>query len=358
VSLKFPVDINSDYQLIDSQDSLRRVIVLPGPTTCSWRVRARTSITDITDMITLQLTKPPLDENTNSLAAIIDAETELAVRTEGRKLVVVTVDKGGGPAVRGQQGLQLLRLQLTNPAGPGSSNLVLNALDLDLRNRDGELLPPNAALSALRVMNKGIAVGQVDNVPGANQSLQVTLNQNVVIAPDKPDTVSIVVDIADNNTVKPFRLVFDNSQDFTVIDQDGGNGAVVETMDGKRGNQFRLESNLTALFDADPEKSFFNYPNPLQPGNDKVNGEGTHFAYNLPTATGGELKIFTLLGELVWELSFSATDPAGRTGPHTMDIFWNGHNGVGKRVLNGVYVAMLRTKDGKTLTTKVAVLRR
>jgi hypothetical protein len=129
-------------------------------------------------------------------------------------------------------------------------------------------------------------------------------------------------------------------------------------MDGKSGSQFRVESNLTALFDADPQKSFFNYPNPLQPGNNNVNGEGTYFAYNLPNATGGELRIFTLLGELVWAASFSAADPAGRAGAHTRDIFWSGHNGAGKRVLNGVYVAMLQTEDGKKLTTKVAVLRR
>ena len=349
VSLKFPA--NANYQLFDPQDSLRRVIIFPGQNTCSWRVQARTSITDDIDLITLRLTKPPRDENTNSLAAVNDAETELAVRTEGRKLVAETADKGGGPAVRGQKNLLLLRVQLTNPAGPNSSNLMLQALNFDLRSRDGDLVPPNAAITAMRVVNdSGRVVGSVDPVPTNSQSLQVSLS-NVMLVPDNPDTVSLFVDIADNATARTFRLAFDNSQDFTVADQDGGYGAVVETPDGKRGNQFRLESNLAAIHGADLQSSFFNYPNPFQPGNDPSNGQGTRF--NLPAGANGELKIFTLLGELVWEIQFEARNPLASQG-----IFWNGHNGAGKRVLNGVYVAMLKTNDGKMLTTKVAVLKK
>ena len=344
VSLEFPR--NTDYQLLDSQDSCR-VIAFPDQNTCSWRVQARTSITAITDLLTLRLKKPPFDENTNTLAAINDAETELAVRTEGRKLIVAAADKGGGPAVRGQQNVLLLRLQLNNPAGPTSSNLMLKMLDFDLRNRGGEPVLPRTALKAVRVSNNsGTIVGSIADIPLNSQSLQVTLNATIAI--DKPDTVSIFADLADD-AAQTFRLVFDDSDDFAVADQDGGYGAVVETIDGKSGPQFRLESNLTAIHGAEASSSFFNYPNPFQPGNNQSNNEGTRFS--LPAGASGELKIFTLLGELVWETQI---DLRNLSGP----IFWNGHNGMDKRVLNGVYVAMLKTKDGKTLTTKVAVLKK
>jgi len=319
-----------------------------------WQIRARPDIPLETDLIPFRLDKAPLDVNTNQPASSTLSQFSLAVRTEGRKFVVETVEKGGGPAVRGQQNFLLMRLLLTNPAGPGASNLVLKALSFDLRNRDGGPVGPNAALKEVRVMRGGDPAGEV--TPN-NQALQVTL-QNVVITTATPDTISIFADLVDNATEPNFRVIFDHSQDLMVEDQDGGNGVAVETSDGRTLTKFRLESNLTAFFDADPGKSFFNYPNPFQPGNDKLNKQGTHFAYNLLEATSGELKIFTLLGELVWETSFSEAEAAGRAGPHTTDIFWDGRNGAGKRVLNGVYIAMLRLKGGKTLTTKVAVLKK
>jgi hypothetical protein len=217
-----------------------------------------------------------------------------------------------------------------------------------LRNRKNELVLPGAALTAVRVVNdSGRVVGEVNGIAAGSPSLQITLNET--IASTKPDTVSIFADLT-TDAAQTFKLIFDDSQDFTVADQDGGYGAVVETADGKSGAQFRLESNLTTIHGSDAQSSFFNYPNPLQPGNDLSNNEGTRF--NVPVGASGELKIFTLLGELVWATKFDATTTLN------LPLFWNGLNGAGKRVLNGVYVAMLKTNDGKTLTTKVAVLKK
>ena len=67
-----------------------------------------------------------------------------------------------------------------------------------------------------------------------------------------------------------------------------------------------------------------------------------------------EFRIFTLLGELVYEATYDANAPQGQAGAHTKDLFWDGYNGDGKMVLNGVYVAVLKTATG-TVTTKVAV---
>ncbi len=69
------------------------------------------------------------------------------------------------------------------------------------------------------------------------------------------------------------------------------------------------------------------------------------------------LKIFTLLGELVWETSFTANHPAGRAGGHSRDLFWNGYNGANRKVLNGVYIALLKTPKYGTFMTKVAVVK-
>jgi len=124
----------------------------------------------------------------------------------------------------------------------------------------------------------------------------------------------------------------------------------IESADGKQGDKFRLESNSTALQGATDENSFFNYPNPFPPGDNWSSGEGTRFS--IPLGASGELKIVTLLGELVWEMKIDSRNLAATA------IFWDGNNGAGQLVLNGVYVAILKTNAGKMLTTKVAVLKR
>jgi len=349
IFLSFP---DTAYHLLapPPQDSLRRLIILPN-NACSWRVQARSTISSATDLITVQLTRPPLDENTDALAAINDAEAALAVRTEGRKLIVATADQGGGPAVQGQKNFLLVRLKLINPAGAGASNLMLKTLGFAARKRDGSSVSPGAGavLKNVYLVNNGSPVGGMTDIPANSQSLQIALSQDVLITPDAPDTVSIFADLADNAT-GAFRVVFDDGKDLVAIDQEGGFDVAIESLDGKQGKQFRLESNLTALHGAEAENSFFNYPNPFPPGDNLSNGEGTRFS--VPLGASGELKIVTMLGELVWETNIDSRQPAGPA------IFWSGHNGAGKRVLNGVYVAILKTKDGKMLTTKVAVLKK
>ncbi|MDZ7363900.1 MAG: hypothetical protein ONB46_24775 [candidate division KSB1 bacterium] len=350
---KVQLTLPEGYTLIDTQKTLLKAAKLPGENTFAWWVRARADISETADLLKFKLIQPPRDENTDAFAAISDDQTELTVRAEGRKLVVEDLRQGGGPAVRGGQNVLLARLQLLNPARPGASDLMLKRLGFDVLNRAGRPLAPNSLFKAVRVIHEKapapIPCGENNSL--ANNPIVVALSTGVSVSPDKPDTIAIVADLIESTTEKNFRLLFDDSQDFEVEDQAGGSGVVVETADGRRGNKFRLESNLTSLHGADAASAFFNYPNPLQPGEDFSRGEGTRF--NLPAGASGELKIFTMLGELVWGTTVQAREPLEFQG-----IFWNGHNGAGKRVLNGVYLAVLKTNDGKMVTTKVAVLKK
>lgn len=329
--------------------------------TFTWRIRARQDISIETDLIPFKLQAAPFDTNTNQRASSTLSQISLAVRTESKKLVVEAVEKGGGPAFRGDKDLPLLRLKLTNPAGIGSSNLALKKITFDLQERDRTPVAAKTALKAIRIVNEArrdTLYGEIKDISAIiGSALVVDLAKYVVVTSAKPETLTVLGDIAENATARHFRMVFDHGQDFTAADQDGGNGVVIESNDGKRGSNFRLESNLVVLFDSEPQKSFYNYPNPLKPGNNKARGEGTHFTYNLPEASAGELKVFTLLGELVWETSFSAADPAGAKGGHKLDLFWNGYNGANRKILNGVYIALLKTAKYGTFMTKVAVVK-
>jgi hypothetical protein len=353
VSIKLPR--LAGYRLANAQDTVQT----SATGRFTWWVQARPSISSQTDFIEFNLVKAPRDTNTNQPAASTQRVYQLAVRTEAKTLLAEKVGSTGGPTFRGQTNLPLLSLKLTNPGGPGSSNLVLRQLRVTLRDRDNAVVLSNQALKAIRVVDdtqRNTVYGEIANIKTTGP-LVINFDSTVVIKPDKPDTIAILGDIVDNTEARNFRVAFSNSLDFGAVDQDSGQAVVVQNKDGKSGAAFVLDSDPAILFDSEPQKSFYNYPNPLTPGNNQALGQGTHFTYNLPEASNGELKIFTLLGELVWEISFSAADPAGSAGGHSRDIFWNGYNGAGKRVLNGVYVALLKTPKYGTFMTKVAVVK-
>ena len=119
---------------------------------------------------------------------------------------------------------------------------------------------------------------------------------------------------------------------------------------GRTGIDFAMLSASSAVSAADYNE-FFNYPNPFRPS------EGTWFNYYLPQASQVDFRILTLAGELVWQQTFEASSPqaiqGARRGTNSR-IFWDGRNGNGELVLNGVYIAVLKTSAG-VVTTKVAV---
>ncbi|MCI0698927.1 hypothetical protein L0337_43865 [candidate division KSB1 bacterium] len=353
VSIELPRLVG--YRMADGQD----IVQTSDSGKFTWWVQARPTISAQTDFIEFNLVKAPRDTNTNQLAASTQTAFQLAVRTEAKTLLAEKVGRTGGPTFRGQTNLPLLRIKLTNPGGPGSSNLVLRKLLVTLRDRGNTVVPSYQALKAIRVVDdakRDTLYGELTGIVTADP-LAVNFAKTVVIKPGAPDTIAILGDIADNAEAGNFRVAFDSSFDFEVVDQDSGSVVIVQDKDGHSGPGFNLDSDLAVLFDSEPQRSFYNYPNPLKPGNNNTRGEGTHFIYNLPEASAGELKIFTLLGELVWETSFSANDPAGRAGGHKLDLFWNGYNGANIKVLNGVYIALLKTPKYGTFMTKVAVVK-
>lgn len=342
------------YTLVDPQEPLTKAAVGDA---FKWWVRARWTLSNENDIVRFTLVARPRDENTNEPATSSVSRTELPVRAEGKRLLVKTLPRGSGPpALRGERALPLLRLELSNPAGVGSSNLVLKKMSFVVRNRKNQDVAPNKALRAVRIVDdlrRERVYGRVEVMP-ENNPVEVVLVDSVVVSPAKADTIVVLVDIAAEATAENFYLAFDRSQDFMAVDQDSGGIVTVEDERGKRDQDFQIDSDLTVLFASDPQEAFNNYPNPFRPGPNR--NDGTAFIYNLPEASDGELKIYTLLGELVWETSFSANSRAGRAGFHKGELAWDGFNSAGKKVLNGVYVAILTTKFGK-FTTKVAVVK-
>jgi hypothetical protein len=88
------------------------------------------------------------------------------------------------------------------------------------------------------------------------------------------------------------------------------------------------------------------YPNPFSPPAEKI-----QISYRLSAASEVELKIYTLAGELVAEKTYAS-------GAGVNQIEWDGCNGKGEMVKNGVYLAVIRSAaTGETVKQKLAVVK-
>ncbi len=336
--------------------------------TVNWRIKARGTPSTSQEVIVLELRDPsPLDENSNRPADVRVQRVNVSIQTAPKNLVFKTLSSAeggpeGGPVARGQADVVVMTLRLTNDGKTTSSNILLRSLAFHLLDRNANTIAPNTAIKRLRIVshnNPQKQFGQLSSITATNP-MTVAFTVLDTLAGGVPDLIDVLVDIADNVSAKSFQLAFVNSNDVDAIDEVEPQPRVaVKAENGLSGEDFDLFSVMLVPFDDKFETSFYNYPNPFAPnGADKAI---THFSYFLPEASDVDFRIFTLIGELVYAKSYKATDPQGRAGARRGSfgsglIEWDGKNGKGDVVLNGVYLAVLKTKFGVT-TTKVAVVK-
>ena len=99
-------------------------------------------------------------------------------------------------------------------------------------------------------------------------------------------------------------------------------------------------------------ESFKNYPNPFNP-----NSETTEFIYNLPADSDVDIYIYTATGERVRHLHYAAGSEGGQAD-QLSHAYWDGRNGEGDVVMNGVYIAFIEVAQGNlTAKLKMAVVK-
>jgi hypothetical protein len=111
-------------------------------------------------------------------------------------------------------------------------------------------------------------------------------------------------------------------------------------------------SSVVTAVSSDEEQIFKNYPNPFG-GTEPI----TKFIFWMDGSGSAEIKIYTLLGGLVWSQRVE-----GLSGDQLYDglISWDGLNSAGNQVLNGVYIAVINIQAGggaKSFKTKVAYVK-
>jgi hypothetical protein len=104
-----------------------------------------------------------------------------------------------------------------------------------------------------------------------------------------------------------------------------------------------VRSGLTNI--REEGKEAFNYPNPFSPKE-----QPTTLVYFSSTAGQANIKIFTITGRLVRMLTDNAN-------PGSNEVDWDGKNGKGQMVRNGVYVAIIMPPGGSKQMVKIAVVK-
>ena len=123
----------------------------------------------------------------------------------------------------------------------------------------------------------------------------------------------------------------------------------------RQGTPLLWNSDPTAVLEQSFAGSVSSYPNPFNPRNSVAK-----IGYYLVADSDLEVKIFTLMGELVWSKEIQATASLGSAGLHTGQtaLEWNAVNDAGSEIRSGVYICIIRNKStGEEERFKIAVVK-
>jgi len=240
-------------------------------------------------------------------------------------------------------------LTIMNPAPIGAAPLVLSTLTLHTADRAGTRLLAGAMLS-------GAAIRVGESIWASLNQVALTDSTIVLLADDHPlelhagDQQKLVIMVAARHGATGDGLSLGVTESDLIATLPGSTQPVLVRAEG--GTTFPFWTAAAGLGATGLDESYINFPNPFAAGR-----EQTQFAFNLPQAGQVSLRIWTPRGEPVATL---LQDRSMDGGLH-QDLTWDGRNGRGDPVRNGVYLAELTVDydDGSQarLLRKVAVVR-
>ncbi len=328
----------------------------------------------------------PLDVNTQRNAFIGLPSTKVPIATEAKSLqisrVATTKDTTRRAVYTGKQVDSVLVFKLENFGPAENTNEILTQRfifyveEVDPQSGQPTTIPWDQYIQSIAVHSRGRQVGaSISSVDSAvveisrseflSKSRGTTndLTYGILTSKGEQDTVTFSLFMNSNapsSRTSNFRLVL---RGVDAYDYDslaarynlapGGNFQPLGVFDPQRRRipngdpDFQTEP-LRILDANDAGQEFFNYPNPF--GNQTR--PTTRFVFLPLTDQPAKVDIYTLSGRLVISLDANSI----QTGVPNETVAWDGRNGAGEKVRNGVYIAVLRA-PGQKRTTKVLVLR-
>ncbi|MBN2411605.1 hypothetical protein JXQ31_07915 [candidate division KSB1 bacterium] len=326
-----------------------------------WKIKAPNTINSNLDIISFTLLDPPNDQYAKTNAAVLNNEAHVRVKLETGKLIAETYPvRTKSAVIKGGKNVPILGLVFRNKDVSSKVNSYLTKLFLTIRDREGEIINPSTAvnrIAAVRHSDYDHIFAQTTDFSVTDKPGQVMLNFRTLkidtIRSAQRDTVDIIVDVSEFNETD-FKISLSDSLPIYAVD-DNGQLLDLANANGETMSYVDFESLLAVVVEGEMKKAFYNYPNPFG-RNDKPT---TNFIYYLEQDSALKLQIFTLTGDLVKKWEFQSTDPEGAAGLHQGEpnLIWDGRNGKGEVIMNGVYLAYLTLEGGNTASTKIVFVK-
>lgn len=255
-------------------------------------------------------------------------------------------------AVQGEQNLDMLILRFSNPNSPNSAIYRLQGVTLTTQDFSGTPILMDDILSALDVIDEAtgaVILSQDQFASTAAQYLNLT-NGSLLIYPGQTLALRIRVDLNLASRQPNLRIGLELGTQVNCIFLDG------TPMLARSGfnDAFPMFSTDVVINIRDLEESYRNYPNPFAAG-----AQETNIEYFLEENSTVSLRIYNVIGQLVRVI----VDQEAQGGGTTLYRYqWDGRNGSGQVVLNGIYFAVLTAKPAaggppKRLIIKIAVIK-
>ncbi len=242
-------------------------------------------------------------------------------------------------AEAGPVAIWTLEVQPLLPPG-GSASAHVNTLALTVLTDGVPAAAPSAAVLDVTLRDaQGALLAQA--TPGATNPVSLVLAAPLALS-GPPVTMDVHVTLRPGAAARSVALRLAAAADLGVTD-DLTQAPVPIT--GSGGLPFQpLTSPAVTIF-----QRAHGYPNPFRAGREDV-----RLSYRLEADASVRVAIYTLLGDLVREMSLAAGAPGGLRGLN--EVPWDGRNGKGDTVRPGIYVAQIEG-GGVSERIKVGVLR-
>jgi len=339
-----------------NEDTIKSVT---GHNRVEWLIKAPSQPTSVANIkVQVPIDQGPRDENSDDEVHFwqgIRIE-EIPIETIQKTVILSSLDnRTPNTVVRGQKQISMLGLEISNRKEDEQSNsIILKGFGIILTDREGTLIEnPAQVISRIAVTNyhrADIVYGEVTNF-NTGSLIPLYLTQPETISASEADSIDLVIDVVSDPAVNSVMLSINADSNIFIQEAQTFNKPKIVDKFETSGINLKLESDY-CLIKGDNLKDYFsNYPNPF--GNPQR--PMTKITYYLKEDTDVDIKIYTLIGELVWSRSFNANEPGGRQGTH--EVSWDARNDKGYKVLNGVYIIYIKTGTGESAMTKAAVIK-
>ncbi len=323
-------------------------MVKPFDSIIIWELTAPAA--DVISNLVLVWKEAPVDLNTGEPAKI--SEEPILIPFIVRESVTRLVARAEAsletrPLQRGVSG-RLFDLSLGNATNDNRSTLKLNSILIELTDRDNNKIDARSVVDTdgFDFYVNGQPAGQARFV---NDNLGYKFSE-AIIYPGQELVLEMRLTPKAGTPFDYFNMFLNGSLISAEIIEGPRTGQSVPV--NSVGDQAFEVSLRKAIIAEDLGESFKNYPNPFDPTR-----TATEFRYFLETDSDVDIYIFTATGEEVRRLHLDIGGNGGAAGTNDQ-IYWDGRNGEGDVVLNGIYIALIEVAStGQKAKLKIAVVK-